>query len=61
MELSIKMNLETRQIECQLPNDVVLTLGLLEYLHEAVMARTVRPALEPKIVTPGPVLNVPGE
>lgn len=52
VELSIKMDEQTRQIQCQIPGDVVITLGLLEYLREAIMARMIRPALTPQVVAP---------
>jgi len=52
VRLSIEIDEATRQIECQIPGDIVLTLGLLEYLREAVMLRMVRPALSPQVVAP---------
>lgn len=58
VRLSIELDEQTRQISCQIPSDVVVTLGLLEYLREAVMIRMVRPALVPQVVSSPGILDV---
>jgi hypothetical protein len=56
--LRIEMNEETGQITSQIPNNIPLALGLIEYLRETVMVRLVRQNLESRIVTPPPMLKI---